>query len=432
MTDAAARRWGAQSMTAPLREVLVHRPGVAFGAAFDDPAHEFLHPVDLAVAQREHDAFVDLLVRLGVQVHFLEAEPDTPDLLYTFDPLLVTDAGAIPLRPGKPTRVDEPALLEAWTSAAGIPTVGRIEAPGTIEGGDTFWLRPDLLCIGRSRRTNADGAAQLAALVGGDVRIFDVPSRGAELVHLLSVISPVTDSPGRRSTSRSCQPASAELLSRAGHPHHPGAGRRVPDPRLQRPRRAPGSADHGRGQPPRPSRPGGRRLRGPHLPGDGDRDQWLGWSDLHDPPYTPDRLTVRTSKEGPMFKEFRDFILRGNVIDLAVGIVIGAAFGAVITSFVGDILTPLLGLLNVPDFSTLSFEAGKATVELRELPERADQLRAGRGGDLLLRGQAHERHERPHEEARGGGRATTKSCPFCATDIPVAATRCPHCTSQLA
>ncbi len=195
MTDATARRWGAQSMTAPLREALVHRPDAAFGDAFTDPAHGFLHPVDLAVAQREHDAFVELLVRLGVTVHTLDVETDSPDLLYTFDPLLVTDRGAISLRPGKPNRLGEPALLEAWTCAAGIPTLGRIEAPGTIEGGDTFWLRPDLLCIGRSLRTNAAGAAQLAALAGGDVRVFDLPYwRGdAELVHLLSVISPVTD-----------------------------------------------------------------------------------------------------------------------------------------------------------------------------------------------------------------------------------------------
>lgn len=195
MTDDSARSWGAQSMVAPLREALVHRPGTAFGAAFDDPAHGFLLPVDLAVAQREHDAYVDLLVRLGVRVHTLDLETDDPDFVYTFDPLLVTDRGAIPLRPGKPTRRGEPALLEAWTQAAGIPTIGRIEAPGTIEGGDTFWLRPDLLCIGRSLRTNDAGARRLAAIVGGDVRVFDVPYwRGdAELVHLLSVISPVTD-----------------------------------------------------------------------------------------------------------------------------------------------------------------------------------------------------------------------------------------------
>jgi len=195
MTDDHAAQWGAQSMVAPLRHALVHRPGAAFGDAFADPAHGFLHPVDLAVARREHDAFVELLVRLGVQVHVLDVDTDTPDLLYTFDPLLITDRGAIPLRPGKPTRRGEPALLEAWTRAAGIPTVGRIEAPGTIEGGDTFWLRPDLLCIGRSLRTNDAGARQLAAIAGGVVRIFDLPYwRGdAELVHLLSVISPVSD-----------------------------------------------------------------------------------------------------------------------------------------------------------------------------------------------------------------------------------------------
>ncbi len=190
-----ARRFGAQSMSAPLRDVVVKRPGPAFGAAFDDPAHGFLHAVDLDRARREHDAFVETLTALGVGVHPLEAETDSPDLVYTFDPLLVTDRGAIPLRPGKPNRAVEPAVLEAWTAAAGIPTLGRIEAPGTVEGGDTFWLRPDLFCIGRTLRTNDAGARQLATLVGGDVRIFDVPYwRGpAELIHLMSVISPIAD-----------------------------------------------------------------------------------------------------------------------------------------------------------------------------------------------------------------------------------------------
>ena len=192
MTD---RRFGAQSMSAPLREVLVKRPGPAFGRAFDDPAHGFLYPVDLAIAQREHDVFTDVLASLGPTVHVLEDDIDDPDLVYTFDPLLVTDLGAIPLRPGKANRAGEPAVLETWMREAGIPIAGRIEAPGTIEGGDTFWLRPDLFCIGRTLRTNASGVAQLADLVGGDVRVFDVPywKGPAELIHLMSVISPVAD-----------------------------------------------------------------------------------------------------------------------------------------------------------------------------------------------------------------------------------------------
>ena len=187
--------FGAQSMTAPLHDVLVKRPGPAFGTAFDDPAHGFLHRVDLELARREHDAFVETLAGLGPRVHVLETETASPDLVYAFDPLLVTDRGAIPLRPGKANRAGEPDALEAWTQSRGIPTLGRIEPPGTIEGGDTFWLRPDLLCIGRTLRTTDDGARQLANLVGGDVRTFDVPywHGPADLIHLLSVISPVAD-----------------------------------------------------------------------------------------------------------------------------------------------------------------------------------------------------------------------------------------------
>jgi N-dimethylarginine dimethylaminohydrolase len=192
-------------MTAPLRDVVVVRPGRAFGAAFDDPAHEFLHPVDLGVARREHDAFVELLASLGATVHGLEADELGPstDSVYAFDPVLVTDRGAIALRPGKPNRQSEPAPLARALLDRGVRQLGTIEAPGTIEGGDTLWLRPNLLCVGRSLRTNQAGIDQLAGLLGEaagagpaiEIRVFDLPYwRGpAELIHLLSVISPVAD-----------------------------------------------------------------------------------------------------------------------------------------------------------------------------------------------------------------------------------------------
>ncbi|HZC32148.1 MAG TPA: arginine deiminase family protein [Candidatus Bathyarchaeia archaeon] len=190
------RRYGARSSTAALRDVLVKRPGPAFGRAFDDPAHGFLRPVDLDRARREHDGLIAALDALGVRVHVIDHEPTTdPDLVYVFDPLLVTDAGAIPLRPGKPNRSQEPAIIERWLNDSGVPTAARIEAPGTVEAGDTVWLRDGLLVIGRTLRTNDAGARQLASIVGGDVRIVDVPywKGPAELVHLMSVISPVSD-----------------------------------------------------------------------------------------------------------------------------------------------------------------------------------------------------------------------------------------------
>jgi N-dimethylarginine dimethylaminohydrolase len=111
----------------------------------------------------------------------------------------MTDAGAVLLRPGKPNRRSEPRIVRNWLTAAGIPIVGRIGPRATIEGGDVCWLRPNLVCIGRSLRTNRAGAEELTAILTAldrrlEVLTFDLPYwRGAqELVHLLSVISPIT------------------------------------------------------------------------------------------------------------------------------------------------------------------------------------------------------------------------------------------------
>ncbi len=132
-----------------------------------------------------------------------------------------------------------------------------------------------------------------------------------------------------------------------------------------------------------------------------------------------------------MLKEFRDFIMRGNVIDLAVGIVIGAAFGAMVTSFVGNVLTPLLGLLRVPDFSTLSFSAGESEVAyglfLNALITFV--LIAAAIFFFVVKPVNHMNTRLRKGEPEPV--PTIKACPFCATDIPLAATRCPHCTSEL-
>jgi large conductance mechanosensitive channel len=132
-----------------------------------------------------------------------------------------------------------------------------------------------------------------------------------------------------------------------------------------------------------------------------------------------------------VIREFRDFLLRGNVIDLAVAVVIGVAFGAVVTSFVGDVLTPLLGLIGVPNFSTLSFTAGDATVNYGIFLNALISFVLVAAAIFFfvvkpMNALAARRAGKEPEEA-----PTTKPCPFCATDIPMGATRCPHCTSQL-
>lgn len=133
-----------------------------------------------------------------------------------------------------------------------------------------------------------------------------------------------------------------------------------------------------------------------------------------------------------MIREFRDFLMRGNVIDLAVAVVIGAAFGAVISSFTDGILTPALGLLGVPDFSTLVVTAGQATFRFGFFLNALVSfiLIAAVIFFLVVRPMnalaARRASGEPADEP------STKICPWCASAIPIAAKRCPLCTSELA
>ncbi len=96
-----------------------------------------------------------------------EGERGNPDAIYTYDPLLVGKDGAVLLRPGKDLRLGEASALEADLELAGVPVAARIEAPGTIDGGDTLWLDPETLLVGRGYRTNAAGVEQLSDGVPG-------------------------------------------------------------------------------------------------------------------------------------------------------------------------------------------------------------------------------------------------------------------------
>jgi large conductance mechanosensitive channel len=142
-----------------------------------------------------------------------------------------------------------------------------------------------------------------------------------------------------------------------------------------------------------------------------------------------------------MWKEFKQFIARGNVIDLAVAVIIGAAFGKIITSFVNDILMPPIGLLlgNV-DFAnlfiTLSGDsyatlaeaqaAGAATINYGVFINTIIDFLIVAFAIFLLVKQVN-RLKKPAPPAE----PTTKACPYCLSEIPIKAIRCPHCTSEL-
>ena len=149
-----------------------------------------------------------------------------------------------------------------------------------------------------------------------------------------------------------------------------------------------------------------------------------------------------------MFKDFKEFVMRGNVVDMAVGIVIGAAFGGIVKSFVDDVLMPPIGLLlgNV-DFSNLFItlkEGAKAAGPYASLAaaKTAGAVTLNLGVFintiisfiiiafavfLVIKGINRMKREQEAPPAE----PTTRECPFCLSEIPLKASRCPHCTSEL-
>jgi large conductance mechanosensitive channel len=132
-----------------------------------------------------------------------------------------------------------------------------------------------------------------------------------------------------------------------------------------------------------------------------------------------------------MLKEFRDFILRGNVVDLATGIIIGAAFTSVITSLVKDVLTPLLGIFGTPDFTTWTIPVGKATVNAGLFVNALITFLLTATAVFFFIVKPMNAFEERRRAGEPPPPPTSKTCPFCATEIPFAATRCPNCTSEL-
>ena len=148
-----------------------------------------------------------------------------------------------------------------------------------------------------------------------------------------------------------------------------------------------------------------------------------------------------------MLKEFKEFAIKGNAVDMAVGIIIGAAFGSIITSLVKDIIMPPITLL------TGGLDFSNKFIVLRDAPgggvftTAADAAKAGAvtwnygvfvtlivnflivAFSIFLLVRALNKIKRP---APGAAAPVSKECPFCTMTIPIKATRCPHCTSEMA
>lgn len=141
------------------------------------------------------------------------------------------------------------------------------------------------------------------------------------------------------------------------------------------------------------------------------------------------------AKEKGFIAEFKKFIMRGNVMDMAVGVIVGGAFTAIVTSLNKDILTPILGIFGGIDFSNLKVALGTG--------ENAPVLCYGNFITAVINflitalvifvliqliNKINDKFSKKEEEVT---KAVTKTCPYCKSEIALEATRCPHCTSQL-
>jgi N-dimethylarginine dimethylaminohydrolase len=179
-------------MSGTLRRVLV-RPPLAEDAA-SWRAYGWRAAPNHGAAAAEHEAFCRMLEDAGAEVVLSRHDPGNPDAIYPYDPVLVGREGAVLLRPGKEARRSEPAALAPVLESAGVPVASEIEAPVSVEGGDTAWLDDETLLVGVGYRTSEAAVEALGrAFPGVEVLAFDLPhwNGEAEVLHLMSFLSPL-------------------------------------------------------------------------------------------------------------------------------------------------------------------------------------------------------------------------------------------------
>lgn len=190
------RRFGAQTMIAPLRRALVRIPGDEFSPE-NWRAWGVERVPDREAAVAEQYAFVELLEAAGVEIEYLE-EAGSVQSTGTYDPALITDAGAVILTSGRIERRPETFPMARALLKFEIPIIGWLDDPAFMDAGDTLWLDPETLLVGRSYRSNDAAFVRLERILGDLVPTilqFEMPNwlGPASVLHLMSVVSLVDE-----------------------------------------------------------------------------------------------------------------------------------------------------------------------------------------------------------------------------------------------
>ena len=193
--------YSCHNMVNPIKKIILKHPKDAFKD--QDTINKqfsrlnYFEAPNFNKAISDYDKFVGLLVSFDIELHFLPKDNSTSiDSIYTHDPCVVSNNGVILCNMGKKARLAEPNTMEDYFKSIQLPILGRIKAPGTLEGGDVVWIDEKTIAVGEGYRTNKEGIKQLKHLLSDQVEnVISVPiphwSGPEDCLHLMSNISPV-------------------------------------------------------------------------------------------------------------------------------------------------------------------------------------------------------------------------------------------------
>ena len=193
-------QFGCQDMVKQVRRILLKHPRDAF---IDQPTIDrqsselnYSKTPNFDIACKDYELFLNLIRSFGPEIHFLPTSNTSLDSIYTHDPCIVTNGGVILCNMGKEQRSNEPDDIEKYFRAIQVPILGRIELPGTLEGGDIVWIDERTVAVGEGYRSNMEGINQFKHLLG-DLVDTVIPvalphwTGPRDCLHLMSNISPI-------------------------------------------------------------------------------------------------------------------------------------------------------------------------------------------------------------------------------------------------
>ena len=188
-------------MVGSLKRVLIKHPKDAYQsqAKINEQSRQlnYIGVPDYNKAIIDYERLVDFLKSSSIQIDYLPKDNITSlDSIYTHDPCVVTNGGIILCNMGKDLRTPESTSIASFFKSIGVPILGQIEAPGTLEGGDVVWINDRTVAVGEGYRTNAEGIHQFKTLLKNHVdKVISVPlphwTGKEDCLHLMSNVSPI-------------------------------------------------------------------------------------------------------------------------------------------------------------------------------------------------------------------------------------------------